>query len=95
MVLIQDVFQPGEEPGLRGIGGGGLDGLAGRTGLATPEGDPLLFPVLWTLGEEFCPTQSTAGELSRLCLFKETKVNKRRPPGCDGVRKPAHKYLTE
>lgn len=53
--------------GLRGVGGGGLDGLGGRRGLAGPddtEGEPDLRP----LGEDLCSVQSTAGELSLLCL---------------------------
>lgn len=58
---------PGEELGLRGVGGGGLDGLGGRRGLAGPddtEGEPDLRP----LGEDLCSVPSTAGELSLLCL---------------------------
>lgn len=54
--------------GLRGVGGGGLDGLGGRRGLDDTEGDPVLFVDFRPLGEDLCSTQSTAGELSRLRL---------------------------
>ena len=59
--------------GLRGVGGGGLEGLGGLRGLALPEdteGDPVLLADLRPLGEERCSTAtpSTAGELSRLRL---------------------------
>lgn len=47
------------------------------------------------MGEDLCPTLSTAGELSRLGLFRWTRVNTRRLPGCDAFRKPVHMYLTE
>lgn len=59
--------------GLRGVGGGGLDGLGGRTGLSPVEdtdGDPVLFTDLRPLGEDLCSMLSTAGELSRLCLWR-------------------------
>ena len=59
---------PGEEVGLRGVGGGGLDGLGGRRGLDDTEGDPVLFADFRPLGEDLCSTPSTAGELSRLRL---------------------------
>lgn len=62
------MWLPGEELGLRGVGGGGLDGLGGRRGLEGPddtEGEADLRP----LGEDLCCSRpSTAGELSRLCL---------------------------
>lgn len=64
---------PGEEVGLRGVGGGGLEGLGGRRGLEPPddtEGDPVLFADLRPLGEDLCSTLSTAGELSRLRLWR-------------------------
>lgn len=66
--LLEDA---GEEVGLWGVGGGGLEGLGGRRGLNPPddtEGDPVLFVVLRPLGEDLCSTPSTAGELSRLRL---------------------------
>lgn len=59
---------PGEEVGLRGVGGGGLEGLGGRVGFPASEGDPLLFSVVLVLGEDLCSTPSTDGELSRLGL---------------------------
>lgn len=68
--LLEDA---GEEVGLRGVGGGGLDGLGGRTGLSPVEdtdGDPVLFTDLRPLGEDLCSMLSTAGELSRLCLME-------------------------
>lgn len=58
---------PGEELGLRGVGGGGLDGLGGRRGLLDPD-DTEGEPDLRLLGEDLCSRLSTAGELSRLCL---------------------------
>lgn len=69
------MWLPGEELGLRGVGGGGLDGLGGRRGLAGPddtEGEPDLRP----LGEDLCSVPSTAGELSLLCLRGATKSNR-------------------
>ncbi len=76
LVLVKKVsrtvgVRPGEEVGLRGVGGGGLDGLGGRRGLGPPddtEGDPVLLTDLRPLGEDLCSTPSTAGELSRLLL---------------------------
>ena len=57
--------------GLRGVGGGGLEGLGGRTGFEPPvdtKGDPVLLTDIRPLGDDLCSTPSTAGELSRLCL---------------------------
>lgn len=72
----QDLYSvnvwPGEEVGLRGVGGGGLEGLGGRRGLEAPddtEGEPVPFADLRPLGEDLCSTPSTAGELSRLRLW--------------------------
>lgn len=68
--LLEDA---GEEVGLRGVGGGGLEGLGGRRGREPPddtEGDPVLFTDLWPPGEGRCSTPSTAGELSLLRLME-------------------------
>lgn len=57
--------------GLRGVGGGGLEGRGGRRGRVTlddTDGDPVLFTDLRPLGEDRCSVLSTAGELSLLCL---------------------------
>lgn len=68
--LLEDA---GEEVGLRGVGGGGLEGLGGRRGLKLPEdteGEPVPFADLRPLGEDLCSTLSTAGELSLLRLIE-------------------------
>lgn len=65
--------EAGEEVGLRGVGGGGLEGLGGRKGrvpLDDTEGDPVLFTDLRPLGEDRCSMLSTAGELSLLRLME-------------------------
>lgn len=67
---------PGEELGLRGVGGGGLDGLGGRSGLAGPD-DTDGEPDLRLLGEDLCSVPSTAGELSLLCLRGATEGHRR------------------
>lgn len=57
--------------GLRGVGGGGLEGLGGRVGFWLPDdtkGDPVLLIDLRPLGEDLCSRSSRAGELSRLRL---------------------------
>lgn len=57
--------------GLRGVGGGGLEGLGGLRGFEDPDdtGVELVpFTDLRPLGEDLCSTPSTAGELSRLGL---------------------------
>lgn len=59
----------GEELGLRGVGGGGLEGRGGRRGLEPPEGDPVPFTATRRVpGDDRCSTPSTTGELSLLCL---------------------------
>lgn len=68
----------GEEVGLRGVGGGGREGLGGRRGLpleppADRAGDPLQDPVPFTVtaqpfGEALCSKPSTEGEPSLLRL---------------------------
>lgn len=64
-------FWPGEDVGLRGVGGGGLEGLGGLRGFEDPDdtdGEFVLFADLRPLGEDLCSTPSTAGEVSRLWL---------------------------
>lgn len=65
---------PGEEVGLRGVGGGGREGLGGRRGLpleppADRAGDPVPFTATARpVGEALCSKPSTEGELSLLRL---------------------------
>lgn len=66
--LLEDA---GDEVGLRGVGGGGLEGRGGLRGRVPPadtDGELLLGAGLRLLGEERCSMLSTAGELSLLRL---------------------------
>lgn len=64
----------GDDVGLRGVGGGGLEGLGGLSGLALGDGEPVLLVSLLFPGEDLCSTPSTAGELSRLRLMTESPL---------------------
>lgn len=65
---------PGEEVGLRGVGGGGREGLGGRRGFpleppADRAGDPVPFTATARpVGEALCSKPSTEGEPSLLRL---------------------------
>ena len=71
-------LSPGEEAGLRGVGGGGLEGLGGRRGrepsdITEGEGEePVPLTVCRAFGDERYSSSSSAGEPSLLRLNRNS-----------------------